>query len=214
MDMRALARPAAELLLKRTPVSIPLITTRSHKTTARTKRSLKIAPHDSFLPSRDGNASQGDHIIYNPPSSEASPFHTPFIFLPPEDPRRQAITRMRAMKGSAQGLVGLGGQTTEKLPPLMNKNEGKKARYHLTPAHMEEMRKLRAEDPLTWTVTALARKFDCSTIIVRTVAPPPKGHLEWLKAKEERRIARYGPAKLKAKAERKMRTEMMYRGEI
>ncbi|KAL6857520.1 hypothetical protein ACO1O0_004958 [Amphichorda felina] len=211
MDMRALARPAAELLTRaRCQASLPIIAIRGHKTTARTKRSLKIAPHDSFLPDRSPAAPTGDHIIYNPPASEASPQHTPFLFLPPQDPRRTAIVRMRAVNESVIPGTSTAGQ---KLPPVM-KYPRRQPRYNLTAEDMDEMRRLRTEDPLTWSVAALARKFDCSPIIVKIAAPPPPSHKKWLQEQQERREARWGPAKTKAKAERKMRTEMLYRGEI
>lgn len=213
MDM---LRPATGLLARvrcqATASSLtPLTAVRGHKTTARTKRSLKMAPHDSFLPDRTADAPVGSSIIYNPPASEASPLHTPFIFLPPNDPRRAAIVRMRATTNPPIHAVPDGGRT--QLPPAMNYPR-RQARYNLSAKDMEEMRRLRNEDPVTWSVSALARKFQCSTIIVRIAAPPPPGHLEWLRAKQERREARWGPIKTKAHEERKMRTDMMYRGEI
>lgn len=214
MDMRSLARPAAELLTRArsSGACLPLTTVRGHKTTARTKRALKIAPHDSFLPDRSADAPAGDSIIYNPPASEASPLHTPFIFLPPNDPRRAAIVRMRA--GTRPPLSAQpDASSREQLPPAM-KYPRRQARYNLTAKDMEEMRRLRSEDPITWSVGALARKFQCSTIIVRIAAPPPPGHKEWLRAKQERKESRWGPIKTKAREERRMRTDMMYRGEI
>ncbi|KAF4120018.1 Neugrin [Geosmithia morbida] len=219
MDMQRLFRPATGLLagarcqatMMVSSTLAPLTTVRGHKTTARTKRSLKMAPHDSFLPDRTPDAPTGNSIIYNPPSSEASPLYTPFLFLPPNDPRRSAIVRMRA--GTTPPLVPESNDDSQTLPPAM-RYPRRQARYNLTAKDMEEMRRLRNEDPITWSVNALARKFQCSTIIVRIAAPPPPGHLEWLRAKQQRRESRWGPIKAKAHEERKMRTEMMYRGEI
>lgn len=212
MDVRSLARPAAELLV-RSRASLPLTTTRGHKTTSRTKRSLKIAPHDSFLPDRTPAAPAGDHIIYNPPSSAASPLHTPFIFLPETDPRRTAILRMRLSSGEGSDLAIKEAPKGAHLPPAMSYQK-RTARYHLTTEDMAEMRRLRQEDPVTWSVSKLAKKFDCSDIIVRIAAPPPEGHKEWLKAKLERQQERWGPMKRKAREDRTSRKEMLYRGEI
>ncbi|KAJ9156400.1 hypothetical protein NKR23_g1527, partial [Pleurostoma richardsiae] len=68
---------------------------RRHKSTAnRTKRALSVPPHPSFLahgaPVEQQQQLQQDHIIFNPPSSAPSVFHTPFKFLPRSDPRRRA----------------------------------------------------------------------------------------------------------------------------
>lgn len=212
MDVRSLARPAAELLT-RSRVNLPLISTRGHKTTSREKRALKLAPHDSFLPDRSPNAPTGDHIIYNPPSSQASPLHTPFLFLPDTDPRRSAILRMRLASGEGNELAIKQTPKGVHLPPAM-KYARRTARYHLSTEDMAEMRRLRQQDPVTWSVQALAKKFDCSDIIVRIAAPPPEGHKEWLKAKAERQRERWGPMKKKAMEDRKLRMEMLYKGEL
>ncbi|VUC34779.1 unnamed protein product [Clonostachys rosea] len=217
MDVRALSRPATQLLktTTRQPLLLPLTTSRGHKTTARTKRSLKIAPHDSFLPNRSQPFPAADQIIYNPPASEASPEHTPFIFLPPNDPRREAIQRMRLSSpealGSVAGASAVGND--EDLPPAMSYPR-RRAQYNLTEDDMAEMRRLRNEDPLTWSTAALARKFKCSPIIVSIAAPAPDQHKKWLKEKEERRRERWGPIKTQAREDRGRRAEMLYRGEI
>lgn len=210
MEMRPLLRPAAQLLNGARPAaSLPLIPSRGHKTTARTKRSLKLAPHDSFLPTRSASYPAADSIIYNPPSSEASPSHTPFIFLPRNDSRRLALLRMRGNPG-APSLERSG-----ELPPAMSyKHRAASPRYHLKEEDVAEMKRLRAEDPLQWSVGHLAKKFDCSPVFVQMAAPAPAEHLQWLKGKMDRKVARWGPKKSQAREDRKTRTEMMYRGEL
>lgn len=230
MDLRTLfVRPASQLLnplrllasSKAAAAPLPLIPSRGHKTTSRTKRALKIAPHDSFLPSRtstatasaSASASATDSIIYNPPSSEASPEHTPFIFLPRKDPRRQAILRLRS-SGSDPTAYNSSSVTAEgDLPPEM-RYKRRQPKYNLTKEHIEEMRRLRAEDPLTWGVQKLARKFECSTVFVQMAAPAPPEHLQWLQAKMERKMERWGPKRTQAREDRKRRAEMLYRGEL
>lgn len=202
MEFRTLARPTAKLLT-------PSTFTRGHKTVARTKRSLKIAPHDSFLPSRATAFPASDAIIYNPPSSEASPFHTPYIFLPKNDPRRAALTRLRHTAGSPAALPS----SEAELPPAM-RYKHRDPNYNLTVTDIQEMKKLRNGDPLTWSASALAKKFNCSEVFVRMAAPAPEAHLELLKNKEERREARWGPIRKAAREDRKRRTEMLYRGEL
>ncbi|KAL7933235.1 mitochondrial ribosomal protein subunit L20 domain-containing protein [Trichoderma chlorosporum] len=225
MDLRSLLRPASQLLnplrcLSSAPrasaaVSVPLLpltSSRGHKTTARTKRALKMAPHDSFLPSRAAALPAADSIIYNPPASEASPEHTPFIFLPRNDPRRLAILRLRGTP-SDPTAHSQAAATSGELPPEM-RYKRRQPKYNLTREHIEEMRRLRAEDPLAWSVQKLARKFECSTVFVQMAAPAPPEHLQWLRGKMERKMERWGPKKTQAREDRKRRAEMLYRGEL
>ncbi|GAB0133265.1 heat shock protein 30 family protein B homeolog f [Epichloe bromicola] len=212
MHLRSLARPLAQLLTTTARCSAMLVPKRGHKTTARTKRALKIAPHDSFLPSRTAPFPAADTIIYNPPSSEASPAHTPFIFLPRGDPRRLALLRMRSTPGAPAPLNGEGIADAD-LPPQM-RYKRRTARYHLTEEDVEEIRRLRAEDPIRWSVGKLAAKFECSEVFVKIVAPASQEHHEWLQGKLERKMARWGPKKLQAREDRKRRAEMVYRGEL
>ncbi|KAL7814436.1 mitochondrial ribosomal protein subunit L20 domain-containing protein [Trichoderma gracile] len=240
MDLRTLLRPASQLLAPLRHLSssssssrisssssvLPtLISTRGHKTTARTKRSLKMAPHDSFLPSRSAAFPAADQIIYNPPASEASPEHTPFIFLPRSDPRRLAILRLRnnnnnnnnsssdPFTASQSASPSTEAAADGDLPPEM-RYKRRQPKYNLTKEHIDEMRRLRAEDPLTWSVQRLARKFECSTVFVQMAAPAPAEHLKWLRAKMERKMERWGPIRSAAREDRKRRAEMLYRGEL
>ncbi|CEJ80727.1 hypothetical protein VHEMI00896 [[Torrubiella] hemipterigena] len=216
MEARLLTRPVVQLLAptRQTTSLSPLITTRGHKTTARTKRSLKIAPHSSFMPDRSTAFPAATSIVYNPPASEASPDHTPFIFLPQNDPRRPAIERMRLKAKSTDSHIP-GVSETRVLPPsALAKNRGNAPSYHLTQADVQEMRKLREEDPLTWSINALARRFKCSDNFVRIAAPASASHRAWLQGKSERQQERWGPMKTEARRQRRQRQDMLLRGEI
>lgn len=223
MEFRSLTRPAAQLLNTTTTLARPstlpslyygaLATSRGHKTAARTKRALKIAPHDSFLPDRSAAFPAADSIIYNPPASEATPFHTPFIFLPRNDPRRAALVRARSNPGAPALPIDAAAASEADLPPAM-RYKRREPKSHLTAEHVEEMRRLRKGDPLTWSSNKLAEKFKCSTVFVRMVAPAPKEHLEWLRDKLERKKARWGPIKTQAREDRSRRADMLYRGEL
>ncbi|KAI9900797.1 hypothetical protein N3K66_005059 [Trichothecium roseum] len=212
---RSVVRPAAQLLRstcsRSTAATFSRPSVRTMKTAARTKRALKIAPHPSFQPDRN-NPSKGDSIIYNPPSSEATPFHTPFLFLPNNDPRRTVIERARGSNPQVLAKDAVAA-SEEQLPPEM-KYPRRTATYGLQEEEMLEMRKLRNEDPLKWSVNTLARKFNCSPVFVKIAAPAPKEHHEWLNAKRERKTQRWGAIKLKAMENRRRLTEMMYRGEL
>ncbi|KAI5462112.1 mitochondrial ribosomal protein subunit L20-domain-containing protein [Mariannaea sp. PMI_226] len=208
MEFRAIARPAVRLLTTPRSTTLPLTTIRGHKTTTRTKRSLKIAPHDSFLPDRSTAFPAADSIIYNPPSSEASPEHTPFLFLPSNDARRVAFTRLRHIADSP-----VAPKKESELPPEMRYKK-RTPSYHLGAEEIKEMKRLRNEDPFKWTSYALAEKFSCSSVFVRMAAPAPPEYLKALKDKTERREGRWGHIRTKAREDRKRRTDMLYRGEL
>ena len=70
------------------------------------------------------------------------------------------------------------------LPPILPRHAefaNTDASYHLNAADFAEMARLRESDPVTWTVSALARKFECSPLMVSKYAPCP--------AKQKQRIA-------------------------
>ncbi|KAH7325789.1 mitochondrial ribosomal protein subunit L20-domain-containing protein [Stachybotrys elegans] len=209
MEFTSLLRPAVRAVRTTTPSNLPLIAVRGHKTTSRTKRALKIAPHDSFQPDKTAAFPAADSIIYNPPASEASPFHTPFLFLPPNDPRRAALLKAR----NNPGAPSVAAASNATLPPEMRYLR-RNPNYNMTAQNVKEMRRLRNEDPIQWSVSALAKKFECSPVFVKMAAPAPKEHLEWLKSKWERKQARWGPIKSQAYEDRVRRREMTLRGEI
>jgi hypothetical protein len=139
-------------------------TSRRHQSSYRRTRSrLNIKPDVSFLPSK---AETHDHIIYNPPPSAPNVYHTPTIFLPKSDKRRQThdLAAQRHLKLAVGTTPGL---PQQRLPPPVRRPYEK--RYNVTEAQMEEMRRLRKEDPMAWSVTSLAKKFDCSRIFVSFV---------------------------------------------
>ncbi|KFG81406.1 60S ribosomal protein L20 [Metarhizium anisopliae] len=191
MDLRSLARPVAQLLT--TARRTPLTPKRGHKTTARTKRALKIAPHDSFLPDRTAASPPGDSIIYNPPrvGSLACPHALP---LPPAQRPAQP-------------------PTDADMPPRM-RYKHRKPRYNLQKEDVAEMKRLRAEDPIEWSVARLSQKFECSEVFVKMAAPAPQEHIAWLKGKMDRKTARWGPMKAQAREDRKRRADLVYRGDL
>lgn len=211
MEARSLLRPMANLFTKPSTItacSPSLTTVRGHKTTRRTKKSLKIAPHPSFLPDRSQAFPAADSIIYNPPSSQATPHHTPFLFLPQNDPRRAALKRIRATTGILPTSESNG-----ELSPIV-KYRARNPKSHITKVDVEEMNRLRTEDPLTWSVNALAKKFECSDVFVKMAAPAPREHTKWLEEKLERRKARWGPIRAQAREDRARREAMLHRGEL
>lgn len=86
--------------------------------------------------------------------------------------------------------------------------------YHLTEADVAEIRRLRAVDPIEWSVHRLAHQFQCSPIFVMMVVRSSAEHRQ---AKQQQVAAvreRWGPIRIKARAERVKRREMLYNGEL
>ncbi|KAI9738240.1 MAG: hypothetical protein M1834_008738 [Cirrosporium novae-zelandiae] len=147
--------------------SIPQVIARRHQSSfRRTQKRLRVKPDDSFLLNP---SSVQDHIVFNPPSSVPSVYHTPLKFLPINDRRRQLYVQAAAREG-ADSIKD------SRLPPAVHKPYEK--RYHLKKEDLAEIRRLRTEDPVKWGVLALAKKFDCSTLLISMVCQAPKSHLD------------------------------------
>ncbi|KAL2168240.1 hypothetical protein VTG60DRAFT_248 [Thermothelomyces hinnuleus] len=213
-----------------------------HKSTAaRTRRALNIPPHPSFLNSGSDRPTT-DEIIYNPPSSAASVYHTPFKFLPKSDPRRRAnlasellassttIQYPSSSSSSSSSSSASSSTATSTQPPSENSSSSSssdevpfpsiegpprhKARYHLTKADIEEMRRLRAQDPATNTVQALSARFQCSKLFVMMCCQAPKEHKDKVRTDLERIKERWGPRRQAAREERRARMGLLFEGRL
>ncbi|KAL2138009.1 hypothetical protein VTI28DRAFT_7669 [Corynascus sepedonium] len=210
---------------------------RYKSTAARTRRALRIPPHPSFLNSSSSTSptdhTTTDQIIYNPPSSAASVFHTPFKFLPKSDPRRRAnlASELLAASTTIQYPSSSSSTTTststqpqsdaassssaEANPfPSIEGAPRYRARHHLTKADIEEMRRLRAADPATNTVQALSARFQCSKLFVMMCCQAPPERKEQVRAELERARDRWGPRRAAARDERRARMGMLFNGEL
>lgn len=195
---------------------------RTKATSARTRRALNIAPHPSFLVA-DSNSSSSqyanDTIIFNPPSSAASVYHTPFKFLPKTDPRRRAnlasLFESHFGGGAAAAAAAAAANAVDasqlgpvvQPPPVFD-------RPPVTKEEVEEMRQLRSDDPHRWTVRALSEKFQIPQSFVMACCQAPKEKLEFERKKLELISKRWGAIKRKARDDREKRREMLFRGEI
>ena len=176
--------------------SLSLGSRRYQSSYRRTKQRLRAAPDASFGSSQHGR----DHIVYNPPSSAPSVYHTPNKFLPASDSRKA----VRAEKTSSAINVN-------DLPSVYKTNAD--GRYHLTPSDIEEIRKLRLSDPMTWSRHKLAKKFECSPIFIAMVceASPEKKQIQ--KQVLEAVQSRWGPKRRMAREDRQLRRETWGRDE-
>ncbi len=187
--------------------SNPVIIFARHESSfRRTKKKLRVKPDASFLPTED--SPEQDHIIFNPPSSAPSIYHTPLTFLPKGDQRRElySLTQSKSSEPSKDGQQ----------PPALGKPHEKQ--YHLTQEDIEEMRRLRVEDPDAWTRGKLAHKFKCSKIFVGMVLRA--GKLPGAKERYEKHLqeldalqSRWGRRRREAREDRVRRREMWGRDE-
>lgn len=197
---RLVAVPEAAALSLRPPA-------RRHKsTTSRTKRALNIAPHPSFLAPEPQQ-----RIVFNPPASAASVYHTPFKFLPKSDPRRRA--NLTALFGAA-GLESPPAAAPAELPPRLHHEYYAAKKRHLSPEDVAEMRRLRALDPVEWSVLRLANKYDCSPIFVMLAVRASPEHRARTRERLEDVKRRWGPIRTKAREDRRKRQDMLLRGEL
>lgn len=182
-----------------------------HKSSfARTKRALNIPPHPSFL--SDDAASQQDTIIFNPPAAAPSVYHTPFKFLPRNDPRRRANLASLFESHFGGRVPAHSGRSVESMPILAeHKTTG---RGPITREEVEEMRAMRTGDPQKWTVRALSIKFDMPMGFIMACCQAPREKIEFERRKMELIRQRWGPAKRKAREDRSRRSAMLYRGEL
>jgi hypothetical protein len=106
---------------------------------------------------------------------EVSPGVTLIHRPPPTSPTPHSLTT-----GPASPLLSPSPQSSSSTLPPPLKAELPPKKYHLTNEELEGLRRLRAEDPNTWTAGALAQKFGCSQFFVRCAAPLSREqHKKW-----------------------------------
>ncbi|KAK3944079.1 mitochondrial ribosomal protein subunit L20-domain-containing protein [Diplogelasinospora grovesii] len=220
MEAQLLRRPAAscKCLLKpsssTTSASLPITAIRTKLTASRHRRALNVPPHPSMLLTPSSSA---DHILFNPPSSAPSVYHTPFKFLPKSDPRRRA--NLPSLFASSTTInynpdsTSSSSSTTD-LPPVVLEAELKQKTHHLTKEDVEEMRRLREQDPVANTVQNLANKFRCSKLFVMMCCQAPREYRDQKQAQMEAIKNRWGPRRSAAREDRKRRLDMLFRGEL
>lgn len=202
MDLRILRRPVADIFSAKSQCLLSLnATARRHESSyRRSKQRLNVKPDPNFVPS---NGALQDHIIFNPPSSSPSVFHTPLKFLPKDDKRRKvlAITQERL------------NVLSHRLPPPVDPKQLKYQRHHLSEKDVAEIKRLRAEAPEKWTRLQLAKKFNCSSIFIGMIAESSEAKRELERQKLEAVKARWGPTRTAAREDRQRRIELAKRDE-
>jgi hypothetical protein len=95
------------------------------------------------------------------------------------------------------------------LPPAVREPYEKK--YHLSEKDMEEIRRLRKEDPKTWTRVKLAEKFGCSQFFIGMIAKNEEKAKAVAQSHAEAR-ERWGARRRMAREDRERRKELWGRG--
>ncbi|RYP11622.1 hypothetical protein DL765_007670 [Monosporascus sp. GIB2] len=235
MEVRPLLRPLSVLAISTTTTTAAACgisravvgQRRQQSTTSRTKKALKIPPHPSFLTPPSG----ASHVVFNPPPSAPSVYHTPFKFLPKSDPRRQANLAQLLLRNAASpsppwlsshtptsssSSSSTPGDPAAELPPTLTADEHERSqpRRNVTREQVEEMRALRAEDPVRWSVHKLAERFGCTPWFVMMCCKSSAEHRAAERARKEAIRARWGPTRALAREERRKRKTLLLRGEL
>lgn len=176
---------------------------RHESSSRRTTKKLRVKPDPSFTASISPSQIH-DHIVFNPPSSAPSPYQTPAAFLPRSDPRRELLFESHQHANPYS-------DPSRKLPPAVMQRPEKK--YHLREKEIEEIRRLRTEDPNKWTMNKLADRFQCSQFFIGMVAKAPKGRIELAKKDLEAVKQKWGQRRTRAREDRQKRRELWGRDE-
>jgi len=170
---------------------------RNESSFRRMKQRLRVKPDASFTASP--KSAQQDHIIFNPPSSSPSIYHTPLKFIPPEDKRRDLPSAIRTVT------------PMPRLPPAVRESYQKQ--YALTSEDIAEIRRLRMMDPELWTRDKLAKQFNCSSLFIGIVCEESRERKQQqVKALEDIK-SRWGLRRRAAREDRMRRRESWGRGE-
>jgi hypothetical protein len=198
---------------QRQPSHLPLVQCRHESTTRRHRKLLALPEAPSYTSDRPEPT-----LVFNPPSSAPNVYHTPLIFLPKEDKRRQLYAAAQAYatasahrrQTSPIATPGTPLSSGSFLPPRPSTTLPTPVRapyekkYHLTTAEIDEIRQLRSSDPHTWTRVKLAEKFGCSQFFVGMVAKNAEKATVVSKEHEEAR-RRWGARRKIAREDRERR---------
>lgn len=183
----------------------PHTTKRYESSSRRTTKRLRTKTDPSFTSSIP-QSQLNDHIVFNPPSSAPSPFHTPPAFLPVGDPRRKLLAQSHQHANPYD-------DEDRHLPPLIPGHKPYEKKYHLGEKEIEEIRRLRTEDPNTWSRKRLADKFECSPYFVGLVCPASKEKVDQDREVIENIKAKWGRRKTYAREDRDKRRQSWGRDE-
>lgn len=139
------------------------------------------------------------------PSSPAGSINSetiPSSFLPSNDPRKQFSKELASRDVLAK---------SDSPPVLPGRSTLKGKSYHLNPEQIEQIRKLRLEDPANNTRKSLASQYNVSPLFISMVSEPPK---EWKQEMDSRLTtikSKWHVRRASAREDRKRRKDLWYR---
>jgi hypothetical protein len=161
----------------------PLPRPKDPLSTSKTAVISEIAPGITFI-HRSPPAAPTPHSLTTAPSS---PLLQKSAASPDARTASPSLSIPSPAAGSSQPDIG-------SLPPVLRSGPPER-RYHLAPAQVEKMRSLRASDPETYTVSVLAKQFDCSRAFVQITAPASNARRAALNADSAKQKAGWGHRK-------------------
>jgi hypothetical protein len=179
------------------------------------------------------------HIVFNPPPSAPNVYHTPLKFLPQDDIRRKLFETGRSMynlqnaassspsaSGQPRSPIAIPGTALHEIPHGFPSGLAPRApddaplpppisapyvpAAALTQAQVDEIRRLRLEDPAKWPLRRLARRFGCSYRLVAAIQVSREAHEREVREAEGQR-ERWSERRAKARVDRGRRRELWIR---
>ncbi|KAI5956409.1 hypothetical protein KGF54_000884 [Candida jiufengensis] len=124
----------------------------------RIHNSLKDIPYEPIPKNKYNSKRSGfnfkpktqEGLVYNPPAAIIKPsMQTPYIFLPPNDPRRELA---KQQKISHDIILDM--------PIIRQFKASNEREYNITSETIEKIKALRSEDPQKWNFKELSKKFN------------------------------------------------------
>lgn len=145
-------------------------------------------------------------LYYNPAQSSAmgsiNSETIPLSFLAKDDPRRKFVTKLRA-NDKLESATGP--------PVLCNKSTFKGKDYHLEPEQIQEIIKLRANNPELYTRKVLAKKFKVSPLFISLVSTVSKARKAEMDDRLQTIKSKWHDKRVIARQDRKKRKELWYK---
>lgn len=143
--------------------------------------------------------SQG--LIHNPPAAMPSFKQTPKLFLPANDPRLTILADTYRVYSQEE---------LDEMPVI----HGAKKDYDLTPEIINEVVKLRQDDPETWTIAKLAARFNVDARKINVISGDSAVKTAKLRQQLEIEKSTWSAEKTLARSDRVKRKQLWLRNEF
>ena len=93
-------------------------------------------------------------LVYNPPAAIVKPYmQTPYVFLPPNDPRRE-FAKQNCIDPSI----------VKEMPVIREFKAAHQREYNVTAETITKIKQLIKEDPERWTLKAISKEFNIELV--------------------------------------------------